>query len=188
MALINKIVYRLLAKKLRLFSCFRSLYFNASPFVHVGINVIVESNVTINTIYGGSITIGDFCELRKGCQLLSYGGNIEIGNYSSINPYTMIYGQGNITIGSYVRIAAHCVLIPSNHIFSDISKPIYQQGLVNKGIVVEDDVWIGCGVRILDGVVIAKGCVIGAGSVVTDSTEPYGIYVGVPAKKIKSRI
>lgn len=100
----------------------------------------------------------------------------------------MIYGQGDIKIGNYVRIAAHCVLIPSNHVFSDVSQPICQQGLQNKGIVVEDDVWIGCGVRILDGVVIAKGCVIGAGSVVTNSTEPYGVYVGIPAKKIKSRI
>lgn len=56
-----------------------------------------------------------------------------------------------------------------------------------KGIVIEDDVWIGAGVKILDGVTIAKGCVIGANAVVTRSTEAYGIYVGVPAQKIKSR-
>lgn len=56
-----------------------------------------------------------------------------------------------------------------------------------KGIIIEDDVWIGAGVKVLDGVTIAQGCVIGANSVVTKSTEPYGIYVGVPARKIKSR-
>ena len=54
-----------------------------------------------------------------------------------------------------------------------------------KGIVIEDDVWIGSGVKILDGVVIGKGCVIGANAVVTKSTESYGVYVGVPAHKIK---
>lgn len=188
MELLVRIYYYLFAKKLGVMSRFRSLYFNTSPFIHIGKRAIVESNVTISTIYGGRVCIGDYCELRRGCQLLSYGGSIKIGNHSSINPYTMIYGQGNITIGDYVRIAAHCVLIPSNHVFSDVSKPIYQQGLVNRGIVVEDDVWIGCGVRVLDGVTIAQGCVIGAGSVVTKSTEPYGIYVGIPAKKIKSRI
>lgn len=56
-----------------------------------------------------------------------------------------------------------------------------------KSIIIEDDVWIGAVVKVLDGVTIAQGCVIGANSVVTKSTEPYGIYVGIPARKIKSR-
>lgn len=56
-----------------------------------------------------------------------------------------------------------------------------------KGIVIEDDVWLGSGVKVLDGVVIRKGCVIGANAVVTHSTEAYGVYVGIPAHKIKSR-
>lgn len=50
-----------------------------------------------------------------------------------------------------------------------------------------NDVWIGDEVTILGGVSIADGSVIGAGAVVTKNTEPYGIYVGVPAKKIGSR-
>lgn len=50
-----------------------------------------------------------------------------------------------------------------------------------------DDVWIGAGVKILDGVKIGKGCVIGANSVVTHSLKPFGIYVGVPAKLLKYR-
>lgn len=39
----------------------------------------------------------------------------------------------------------------------------------------------------IKGVTINQGCIIGAGSVVTNSTEPYGIYAGVPAKKVKDR-
>lgn len=50
-----------------------------------------------------------------------------------------------------------------------------------------NDAWIGDEVTILGGVSIADGTVIGAGAVVTKDTEPYGIYVGVPAKKIGSR-
>lgn len=86
-----------------------------------------------------------------------------------------------------MRIAAHCTIVPSNHIFDDPNEFIYKQGLSKKGIVIEDDVWLGSGVKILDGVTIKKGCVIGANSVVTRSTEEYGVYVGVPAHKIKSR-
>lgn len=157
------------------------------PNIEIGKGLICEKNVEINTYYGGKVYIGDNCELRSGCKLLTYGGIIRIGNKCSVNPYTLLYGQGNLTIGNNVRIATQCVVIPSNHNYSDPNKPILNQGLTNLGITIKDDVWIGCGVRILDGVVIAEGCVIGAGSVVTKSTIPYGIYAGVPAKLIKSR-
>ena len=79
------------------------------------------------------------------------------------------------------------MIVPSNHIFSNPYEYIYKQGLSCIGITIEDDVWIGAGVKVLDGVIIRKGCVIGANSVVTHSTEEYGIYVGVPARKIKKR-
>lgn len=185
--MMNFIIRACFHLRLRLFSFLKSVCYWFYPSIRIGKSLIIEKNVSLNIMYGGTITIGDHCELRRGVQLLSYGGNIIIGHNSSINPYTLVYGQGNISIGNYVRIAAHCTLIPSNHVFADISVPICKQGLLNRGIVIEDDVWIGTGVRVLDGVVIATGCIIGAGSVVTHSTEPYGIYVGIPARKIKSR-
>ncbi|KAA6340154.1 putative acetyltransferase [termite gut metagenome] len=178
--IINKIIYLVLCHMRRFIN-------NINPNITIGKNTIIEANVSFHTIYGGKIRIGKNCEIRRGCQFLTYGGDIFIGNNSSVNPYTIVYGQGDIKVGNYVRIAAHCILIPSNHIFSDINIPICMQGLINKGIIIEDDVWIGCGVRILDGVTIEKGCVIGAGSVVTHSTVPYSVYVGIPAKKIKDR-
>lgn len=183
----NFIVRAYFYLRLRIYSFFKSACYWCYPSITIGKFLIIERNVSLNIMYGGTITIGDYCELRRGAQLLSYGGNITIGHHSSINPYTVVYGQGNICIGNYVRIAAHCTLIPSNHIYTDTSIPICKQGLLNRGIIIEDDVWIGTGVRVLDGVVIATGCIIGAGSVVTHSTEPYGIYVGIPARKIKSR-
>lgn len=158
------------------------------PNLHVGKKLLIEKNVFFDVWYGGEINIGDNCELRSGCKLLSYGGNITIGNNCSVNPDAVIYGQGNVVIGNYVRIATQCVLIPSNHTFEDTVIPIALQPLQKKGIVIEDDVWLGAGVKVLDGVKISKGCVIGAGSVVTKSTEPYCVYVGVPAKKIKERM
>jgi acetyltransferase-like isoleucine patch superfamily enzyme len=79
------------------------------------------------------------------------------------------------------------VIAPSNHVFSDRHKRIHEQGESRQGIVIEDDVWIGAGARILDGVVIREGTVVGAGAVVTKSTEPYAVVVGVPARKISTR-
>ena len=93
----------------------------------------------------------------------------------------------NVTIGNGVRIAAQVCIISANHNFNSRNKYIYEQGITKKGIFIEDDVWVAAGVQILDGVNIQRGCVIAAGAVVTESTESYGIYGGVPAKLIKYR-
>jgi acetyltransferase-like isoleucine patch superfamily enzyme len=53
--------------------------------------------------------------------------------------------------------------------------------------VIEDGVWLGCGVTVLRGLRIGKGSVIGAGSVITNDIPPYSIAVGIPAKVIRKR-
>jgi len=55
-----------------------------------------------------------------------------------------------------------------------------------KQIIVEDEVWIGAGVVVLPGITIGRCSVIGAGSVVTRDVEPYSVYAGVPARKIRA--
>lgn len=54
-------------------------------------------------------------------------------------------------------------------------------------VVIEDYVWLGNKVTVLPGVTIAKGCVVAAGAVVTKDTEEYGIYAGIPAKRVGER-
>lgn len=137
---------------------------------------------------GGMISIGPNTFIDSGVFLRPLGGSIEIGSDCSVNAYSVLYGSGGLRIGNGVRIAAHTVIVPSNHVFSATDKQIKDQGLSLKGIVIEDDVWIGAGARILDGVVIRKGTVVGAGAVLTKSTEPYSVVAGVPARKISSRI
>jgi acetyltransferase-like isoleucine patch superfamily enzyme len=155
--------------------------------VSVHSSVKIYPNVVMTTEYGGKITIGKNCELLYGVLLMTYGGDITIGEGCSINPYTVLYGHGNLTIGNNVLIAGHCLIIPSNHNFSDITKPINQQGETRKGIVIEDNVWIGSGCRILDGVRIGEGAIIAAGAVVNKDVLPNTIVGGVPAKLIKTR-
>lgn len=65
--------------------------------------------------------------------------------------------------------------------------PISKQGLESKGIVIDDDVWIGANCTILDGVKIGKSPIIAAGAVVTKDVAPCSIVAGVRAKLMRIR-
>jgi acetyltransferase-like isoleucine patch superfamily enzyme len=112
---------------------------------------------------------------------------VVIGNNVSINPYTILYGHGGLKIGNNTRIAAHVMVIPAEHNYEDRNTLIRLQQSNKQGIEIGEDVWIGAGAKILDGTRIEKGCVIGANAVLKGKTDPYGVYVGIPARKIKER-
>ena len=116
-------------------------------------------------------------------------GDVVIGADCAINSGTVIYTGNGVRIGDAVAIAANCTLAPTNHAIADRTRLIKDQGFQPSkgGIVIEDDVWLGAGVVVLDGAVIRKGAVIAAGAVVRGEVEAYAIYGGVPAKKIGER-
>lgn len=159
----------------------------AGPVIEKGRHVTIATSSVLECRGGGSIRIGDETEILDGAMLLTYGGHISIGARCSINAYTVIYGHGNTTIGNDVLIAGHCMIIPNQHNFTSRDIPIRMQGNTSKGITIEDDVWIGHGCSILDGVRIGRGAVIGAGSVVTKDVAEYSVVGGVPATLIRNR-
>jgi len=135
----------------------------------------------------GSVSIGDRCSISYGAIVVTYGGCITIGNDVSLNPGVMIHGNGGVRIGNDVRIAAQTSIIASNHRFDLREVPIRNQGMKCLGVIIDDDVWVGAGVRILDGVTIGRGAIIGAGAVVTKNVPPFAIMGGVPARQLGTR-
>lgn len=115
-------------------------------------------------------------------------GFFEIGDHSYIGCNAVIgAGGGGIRIGSNVLIGQSVNMHSERHNFGDMDQPIRDQGISYKGIVIEDDVWIGSKATILDGVTIGMGSIVGAGAVVTRSVPPYSIAIGVPARVVGSR-
>ena len=181
-----RIIVRIINKILRVLYSIKRHYINLRPTIQIGKGTIIEKGAIISTRYGGTITIGENCHISRYGHILSCGGNIIIGNNSTVNPFAMVYGQGGLKIGNGVRIATQSTILPSNHIFDRKDIMIYEQGLSKKGIVIEDDVWVGANSVILPGVTLGKHCVVAAGSIVTHSVPPYSICAGCPAKVIKS--
>ncbi len=120
--------------------------------------------------------------------------NILIGSYSQIGPHALLWTtRAKIIIGNKVLIGPNVTIITGDHRMDVIGKHIADVNDSEKipendaDVKIEDGVWIASNVTILKGVTIGEGAVIAAGSIVTKNIEPYSIYAGVPAKKIKER-
>jgi acetyltransferase-like isoleucine patch superfamily enzyme len=136
----------------------------------------------------GTIHVSSGARVSDGAILAAYGGSIHLAENVYVGPYCVLYGHGGLTIGRNTLIANHTTIVPSNHIFSDPERPIGSQGETSIGIKIGEDVWIGSGVKVLDGVCIGDGCGDAAGASVTKSLEPYSVVAGSPAKLIRVRI
>jgi acetyltransferase-like isoleucine patch superfamily enzyme len=165
---------------------------NMTPSVQVdrSIYIAASAKIQIDTdgcAFGGSVLISEGATISDGVIIAPYGGSIEIGARTCIGPYCVLYGHGGLTIGRDTMIGAHTIIVPANHGFKQPDRPIHAQPLTKKGIVIGEDVWIGAGCEVLDGVHIGKSAVIGAGSVVTKDIDAYSKALGVPARAVGSR-
>jgi len=111
--------------------------------------------------------------------------NLTLGSNFSVHAYSYIDAAGEIIIGDDVSIANHTSLISFEHTWGDIQLPIKYNKVEKGSIYIHDDVWIGCGCRILSNVTINTRSIVAAGAVVTKDIMPNTIVGGVPAKKIK---
>lgn len=136
------------------------------------------------TVLATDMEVGKrFCAYRGSC---FWGeGPIRIGSDVTIGKDAILYSGagGGIVIGDGVSIAAQSYIIDSDHGI-EADKPIRTQPMVSSPIVIEGDVWIGAGVKVLKGVTLGHGCVCAAGAVVTKDVPSKAIVGGVPAQII----
>ena len=145
-------------------------YLHACPHgIEIGENTIV--------MHGAVLHVYNFRDLPN--------SGIKIGRDSLVGEYSVIRGQGGVTIGDRVYTSPFTQIIAVNHVFDDPDRPFVHQGITAEGIVIEDDVWLGSGAVITDGVRIGKGSVVAAGAVVTKDVQAHTVVGGVPARPIK---
>ena len=110
-------------------------------------------------------------------------GDLIIGDYSRIGLRNTIIGP--VTIGNDVHTAQNVTVSGLNHNYQDVTVCIDKQGVSTNPIIIEDDVWIGCGCRILSGIKIGRRSIVAAGAVVAKDIENGSLVGGVPARLIK---
>lgn len=122
--------------------------------------------------------------IHRGCVIRNWSG-IHIGDNVQIHPFCYLDGSGGIRIGNDVSIAHASSLLSFEHTWADPTTPIKYNPLAFAEVRIHDDVWIGCGVRILSGVELQSRSVVAAGAVLTKGIHRPGLYGGVPARKLK---
>jgi acetyltransferase-like isoleucine patch superfamily enzyme len=158
--------------------------------IRLGHGVYIDQGTYLHACPGG-IEIGAGSIVMHGAVLHVYNfrgiphAKIKIGRNSLIGEYTVIRGQGGVTIGDRVYTSPFTQIIAVNHVFDDPEIPFVDQGITAEGIVIEDDVWLGASVVITDGVRVGKGAVVAAGAVVTKDVPPHTVVGGVPARPIR---
>ena len=134
-----------------------------------------------------NLKLGENSRLNLGVKInaperMTIGDNTYInGGIFSIGP------NSNIMIGNDCLISYNVHFRTTSHFYLNKNELIRNQGHKESSILVEDDVWIGFGAQIMPGITLHKGCVVGAGAVVTHDVPSYAVVVGVPAHIIKFR-
>jgi len=120
-----------------------------------------------------NIHVGDDVSLGRNSVLIAALSEIRIGNHVMFGPEVTIRGGNHRTdlVGRFMKSVTDAEKRPED----------------DRGVVIEDDVWVGTRAIILHGVTIGRGTVVSAGAVVTRSVPPYAIVVGVPARVLRFR-
>lgn len=157
-----------------------------SQGVYIAPRVRVEAGVVMEAGHRsgrpGEISLEEGAAIDRGAVLRCYGGSITLGRFSYVGPYCVLYGHGGLEIGRETLLGPHCILVAANHDFSGKERAIRSRPSKDLPIRVGADCWLGAGVKVLGGVTIGDGSIVGAGAVVTHDLPPYSIAVGVPAK------
>ncbi len=184
------IFYRLMLKMDGTAAIERNVRLRFADQVRLGHGSYLDEGVYIHACPSG-VEIGANTLVMHGAVLHVYNFRslphawIKIGSESLIGEYSVIRGQGGVTIGDRVYTSPMTQIIAVNHVFDDPGRPFIEQGITARGITIEDDVWLGSACVVTDGVRIGRGSVIAAGAVVTDDVPPHTVVAGVPARVIK---
>ncbi len=131
-------------------------------------------------LFGAEVGVGVVIKNRVN---IKYPWNLHIGDHAWIGEAAWIDSLTQVSIGANACLSQGCTVETGNH---DWSKPAFD--LRVESVVVEDGAWAAVKSLLLPGSRLANHAILGAGSVLSGDTEPYGVYVGNPARKVKERV
>ncbi|UXE61045.1 MAG: acyltransferase [Woronichinia naegeliana WA131] len=158
------------------------------PFKKLGINVKISDKVSIYE--PEKIEIGDYSRIDDFSVI---SGKIKIGSFVHLAVFSNLAGGSEgIVLDDFSGLAYGCHVFSqsddySGHSLTNPTVPDKYKKETKKMVYIGKHCIVGTSSVIFPGVHLAEGTAVGAGAVVTKSTQEWSIYVGNPAKKIKNR-
>lgn len=141
---------------------------NRKSFGYFGCTTLLKTPAMITT--PANVFLHEDIHIREGLTIINDTGKVVIKKFTEIAPdCTIVTGNHTPTVGVPHRLGGPC------HINDN-----------EKGVTIEEGVWIGTRVTLLSGAHVGRGSVIGAQSLVNKEIPPYAVAVGSPAKVIAS--
>jgi acetyltransferase-like isoleucine patch superfamily enzyme len=147
----------------------------------------------VGFVPGSFLSLGDDLYIGDRCTFEIYVNSearVSIGSNTWLSRDLHLQCAAQVTIGRNVLVGEFVSIRDTTHSYLDPMVPIKNQTDVSSPVIMEDDVWIGRGCLIqakAPGIVIGRGAIVGANSVVTSSIPPMEVWGGTPAKMLKQR-
>jgi len=145
--------------------------------------VVLDAKGTANR----GIDVGRGVFLGRGTILSCKNGDITLGDQSNLGFHCEVFSGSSVTIGKHALFAAQVYLVGGGHEFASRDAAVIDQPRTSYGIALGDNVWLGTGAKVLDGVRIGSHAVVGANAVVTADLPDGAIAAGVPARVLRLR-
>jgi len=157
--------------------------------IRLGDDVVVDDLVVLDAkgATNRGITVGSGVFLGRGTILSCKDGDIVLGDHTNLGFHCEVFSASTVTVGRHGLFAAYTYLVGGGHEFERADVPVLEQGRSSSGITLGDNVWLGTGTKVLDGVRIGRDVVVGAGAVVTDDLPDGAVAVGMPARVVRRR-
>ncbi len=160
----------------------------ANPHIVLRGMVFLGKKVDIHCRPGyGRLEIGRWVHIGDGNAIRCHEGSLRIGDKAVFGKDNTVNCYLDIEIGAATLVADWVYICDFDHVTSDITMPIKDQGIVKSPVRIGPDTWLGTKVTITRGSVIGRGCVVGAHAVVRGEVADYKIAVGIPARVVRDR-
>jgi acetyltransferase-like isoleucine patch superfamily enzyme len=157
--------------------------------IRIGQGVTIDDLVMLDAkgAHNKGIEIGDGVFLGRGTILSCKDGDIRLGEHTNLGFHCEIFSGSSVTVGRHGLFAAQAYLVGGGHEFERADEAVIDQPRTSKGITLGDNVWLGTGTKVLDGVRIGNDAVVGANAVVNADLPDGAIAAGVPARILRHR-
>lgn len=125
--------------------------------------------------------LGRDCHIYAGARIWA-PWNLVCGNHVAIADGAEVYNPDTVSLGDNAIVSQHAFLCGASHDYNDAAFP-----MIWAPIRIGPFAWIGARATVQMGVSVGDGAVLALGAVATHNLEPWGVYAGIPARRIKSR-